>query len=317
MFSRDRADLGPAAAADAAARAAAGYTPPRPLDEVSAELWQAWDQQADAELALRQLRPALERALAAEPRVTADRAAEQAAWARSGQAREQLDTARAELAATEQAIDRTAEQIAAQLRVAWDAQRPDAQRDARRIAAGTGPLGRGRENCYRDRPTRDVGSPVAAGRGRPAPALGRTRRIRRSTPRATTPSTSASATTPTPRRSPRIQNTRHTPKRSQRPNSTPVPRPQNGETSTGNAPVTPAPTIALPPPKRSRRCARSCTRANANSSTPNNASPHSEPNQPSSADPTPNAGSLPNMRPGSVTATTNTKQQNSAAPPAS
>ena len=143
-FSRDRADLGPTHAADAAARAGAGYTTPRPLTEVSADLWQAWDLQADAEDALRQLRPALDRALAAEPRVTADRAAEQAAWARSEQARAQLDTARTQLAATQQAIDHTAEQVADQLRHAWDAQRPDAQRDARRITAGTGHLGRGR-----------------------------------------------------------------------------------------------------------------------------------------------------------------------------
>jgi hypothetical protein len=42
---RDRADLGPAAAGQAAARAAGGYRTPRPLSEVLAALHQAWDAQ--------------------------------------------------------------------------------------------------------------------------------------------------------------------------------------------------------------------------------------------------------------------------------
>ena len=42
MFARDRADLGPAHAAQQAAAEAARYATPRPLDQVLAELRQAW-----------------------------------------------------------------------------------------------------------------------------------------------------------------------------------------------------------------------------------------------------------------------------------
>ena len=42
MFGRDRADLGPGHAAELAAREAAHYAAPRPLEQVLAELHQAW-----------------------------------------------------------------------------------------------------------------------------------------------------------------------------------------------------------------------------------------------------------------------------------
>ena len=48
MFARDRADLGPAHAAQLAAAEAARYAQPRPLEQVLAELHAAWtDEQHD------------------------------------------------------------------------------------------------------------------------------------------------------------------------------------------------------------------------------------------------------------------------------
>jgi hypothetical protein len=54
-FGRDRADLGPAAAGQAAARAAAGYTTPPSLSEVLAELRSAWTDQLTAHQHLERL----------------------------------------------------------------------------------------------------------------------------------------------------------------------------------------------------------------------------------------------------------------------
>ncbi len=143
-FARDRADLGPAHARAAAERDAARYATPRPISEVIAELREAWDQQADTELALRRLNPALERALAAQPRVAAEQAARDRADARIETAQRDLERARAQLAASDQAIAQTGSSIEEQLRRRWDSQRGTAQSDARRIQAGTGRLGRGR-----------------------------------------------------------------------------------------------------------------------------------------------------------------------------
>ena len=143
-FARDRADLGPAHAARQAAREAAAYAKPRSLRDVIADLRQAWDNQADADRVLHRIRPVLDRALAAQPRVAAEQAAEQTAWARFQHTRQQLEHARDRLAAADRTLDRTAEHIAHRLRAAWNAQRGDAQADARRIAKGTGRFGRGR-----------------------------------------------------------------------------------------------------------------------------------------------------------------------------
>ena len=143
-FGRDRADLGPTAASEAAARAAAGYTALRPLSEIAAELRAAWDDRADAESVLRHYRPLLEQALAARPRVVAEQAAEQHAWAQHNNARRELAATRDRLADLEHAIDSDADRIAEELRAAWDAQRLAAQADARRIEAGVGRFGRGR-----------------------------------------------------------------------------------------------------------------------------------------------------------------------------
>jgi hypothetical protein len=69
-FARDRADLGPAHAAARAARAAAGYTPARPLHEMLSELREAWRQQADQQHELQRataVRERLEQVVAPRP----------------------------------------------------------------------------------------------------------------------------------------------------------------------------------------------------------------------------------------------------------
>ena len=163
-FGRDRADLGPTAASEAAARAAAGYTAPRPLSEIVAELRAAWDDRADAERVLRHDRPLLEQALAARPRVVAEQAAEQHTWAQHDNARRELAATRDRLADLEHTIDRDADRIAEQLRAAWDAQRLAAQADARRIEAGVGRFGRGRAEVAAATARLEAwGRPLAAG----------------------------------------------------------------------------------------------------------------------------------------------------------
>ncbi|WP_375483525.1 MobF family relaxase [uncultured Jatrophihabitans sp.] len=61
VFARDRADLGPAHAAELAAAEAARYAEPRPLDHVIAELRDAWTREQDATELIRDLEPRLVR----------------------------------------------------------------------------------------------------------------------------------------------------------------------------------------------------------------------------------------------------------------
>jgi exodeoxyribonuclease V alpha subunit len=144
VFARDRADLGPGHARREAEREAARYAEPRPIEHVIADLRAAWDAQAAATETLAQLRPQLEGAVAAQPRVAADQAASHAARARIAAAQEALTTARERLVVSQEAIDASTDQIATQVRAAWDEQRPAAQTAARRIQAGSGHFGRGR-----------------------------------------------------------------------------------------------------------------------------------------------------------------------------
>ena len=135
-FGRDRADLGPAAAGQAAAHAAAGYTTPPPLSEVLAELRTAWTEQLTAHRHLERLEERLEHVQA------------QAAWeARCQQTLAPLETQReAARAALERADQKSTgcaailtertEQHAAALHQAWDAQLVHAEHAARTIAAG-------------------------------------------------------------------------------------------------------------------------------------------------------------------------------------
>jgi exodeoxyribonuclease V alpha subunit len=145
-FSRDRADLGPTAARDAAARAAAGYTPsPRPDDparlaDVLDQLGQAWSEQLVAHRQLQHLRQRL------------GHVQQQAAWsvhcqqvlgpleADRDDARVVAEQAEHRAAGCAATLTARAEQYAARLRHAWDAQLPGADQAARTLATGPGPL---------------------------------------------------------------------------------------------------------------------------------------------------------------------------------
>ena len=138
---RDRADLGPAAASHAAARAAGGYAPVRPLPAVLADLHTLWGEQdnrrreLDRALALREeLQQAVElcaerdrvlpqlQATYEQTRATAERARAAADWARTGI---EQDTAIA--------CDR--------LLTEWDTQREQARHAAETVRRGPGRLG--------------------------------------------------------------------------------------------------------------------------------------------------------------------------------
>jgi hypothetical protein len=146
-FGRDRADLGPAAAARAAQRAAAGYSPALPptdpgrLTDVLHELRGAWSAQLTAHWQLERLQKRLE-----------DARTDARWWAHCQQTlvplEDERDTARRTAQHAEHAAAGCAEllseragQHAARLRRAWDAQMADADRAARAIATGSGRLG--------------------------------------------------------------------------------------------------------------------------------------------------------------------------------
>jgi exodeoxyribonuclease V alpha subunit len=146
-FSRDRADLGPAAAGRAAERAAAGYTPagqppdPDTLADVLHELRDAWSARLTAHWQLQHLQERLAQVQA------------QAAWEALCQQtlaplETQRDAARVAAQQAEQAatgcaavLAERADQHTARLRRTWDAQLPGADQAARTIAAGPGRLG--------------------------------------------------------------------------------------------------------------------------------------------------------------------------------
>jgi exodeoxyribonuclease V alpha subunit len=145
-FSRNRADLGPAAARAAAAHAAAGYAPaarpdgPARLAPLLDELRRAWSEQLAAHSNLQQLQQQLEQ-------VTA-----QAAWEARyqrilGPLEAERDAARVVAQRADQSaagcaavLTARAEQHAAALRQAWDAQLVDADRSACTLDAGPGRL---------------------------------------------------------------------------------------------------------------------------------------------------------------------------------
>jgi exodeoxyribonuclease V alpha subunit len=140
-FGRGRADLGPAAAGQAAAHAAAGYCTPPPLSEMLADLRTAWTDQLTAHRQLEHLQQRLEHVRA------------QAGWEAHCQqvlapleaARDAARTAlqRADQASTGCAaiLTERAEQHAAALRQTWDTQLIHAEHAARTLAAGPGRLG--------------------------------------------------------------------------------------------------------------------------------------------------------------------------------
>jgi exodeoxyribonuclease V alpha subunit len=140
-FSRDRADLGPAHAAQLAAAEAARYALPRPLDHAVADLHAAWtgEQQCLDRLALAESRRDLLRHIREREAGDADRLTTLDAVCRqtaldAGHARQLADTSTAAVAAE-------ADRLRDSLLTAWDAQLATASQAAQIVLDGPGRLG--------------------------------------------------------------------------------------------------------------------------------------------------------------------------------
>lgn len=152
VFARDRADLGPAAAADRAAEDVERYgtqQPTRPLEEVLGDLWAVWTREAELQERHQRLvdeRDALQHVAAIHARYTPDRdrLSDEEVNARRNwlQARRQV----ADLDAARQV--ETAD-LRARVRNAWYQELPQAQRAADIVGVGTGRLGQHRRQ-FRD-----------------------------------------------------------------------------------------------------------------------------------------------------------------------
>jgi thymidine kinase len=144
VFGRHRADLGPAHAAELAAREAVRYARLRPLDDVLDDLGRAWTLEAGAETRLEDARRRVEilRDIVA---VTEQRDAVLPDLQRTyHQARADAEIATTRLRRLEHAVTASSEDTAAALKDAWAAQRPAAHEAAQTVRAGTGRLGQRR-----------------------------------------------------------------------------------------------------------------------------------------------------------------------------
>ena len=168
VFGRDRADLGPAAAAEQAAEDIERYgtqQPTRPLDEVLTDLWAAWTRQADLHEQHQRLageRDALQQVAAIQARYTPDaerlRGDEVNARRRWLEARQQVHDLDAAL--TSETAD-----LQTQLWAAWHQELSQAQRAAEVVREGAGRLGQHR------RQVRDAGAELTAFAARWRPAM--------------------------------------------------------------------------------------------------------------------------------------------------
>jgi exodeoxyribonuclease V alpha subunit len=144
VFARDRADLGPAHAAELATREADRNALLRPLGHVLGELRDAWTIEADVQTRLEdaERRRALLRDIVA---VTAQRdAALPPPRYAHNQARDAAAEADARLKRVEHVVAARAAELAATLRSEWDAQREPARAAAQTVRHGTGRLGQRR-----------------------------------------------------------------------------------------------------------------------------------------------------------------------------
>ena len=169
VFARDRADLGPAAAAEQAAEDIERYgtqQPTRPLDEVLGDLWAAWTRQADLHEQHQRLageRDALQQVAAIHARYTPDR---RPPPQRRGQRQAPLARRHAS-GSTTSTPHSTSETADLQTRV-WGAWRQDlaqARRAAEVVRDGAGRLGQHR------RQVRDASADLTAFAARWHPAL--------------------------------------------------------------------------------------------------------------------------------------------------
>jgi exodeoxyribonuclease V alpha subunit len=141
VFTRDRADLGPAHAAHAAAAEAARYGHPRPLEQVLADLDAAWtaEQRCRDRLAFQEpIREALRNLVAAQPDSADQLAALDDAYRQAARAAEQAQQ-RAETSGA--AISAEADRIRDALLHRWDAEGAAARQAARVVLDGPGRLG--------------------------------------------------------------------------------------------------------------------------------------------------------------------------------
>ena len=168
VFGRDRADLGPSAAAEQAAVDVERYgtqQPTRPLDEVFADLWAAWSRQADLHDQHHRLvgeHDALQHVVAITARYTPE--VERLRG-------EEINARRGWLAARQRVVDLDAalksETTDLQMRVwaAWRQELSQAQRAAQVVRDGAGRLGQHR------REVRAAGAELTAFAGRWHPAV--------------------------------------------------------------------------------------------------------------------------------------------------
>ena len=168
VFGRDRADLGPAAAAEQAAEDIERFgtqQPTRPLDDVLTDLWAAWTRQADLHEHHQRLageRDALQQVAAIQARYTPDR---------ERLHRDEVEAMRGWLEARQRVVDLeaslTSETADLQTRVwgAWRQELAQAQRAAEVVREGAGRLGQHR------RQVRDAGADLTAFAARWHPAV--------------------------------------------------------------------------------------------------------------------------------------------------
>jgi exodeoxyribonuclease V alpha subunit len=149
LVARDRADLGPAHAAELAAAEAARYATPRPLEQVLAELHTAWtaEQGCRDRLDMLRLRREVLHSLAAADAENADQliALENRQRQTASAAQQATERAAAGGATVAAAADRLRDRLLAR----WDAQRKDARQAARIVLNGPGRLGLRRGAVHR------------------------------------------------------------------------------------------------------------------------------------------------------------------------
>jgi hypothetical protein len=160
VFGRDRADLGPGHAAELATREVARYAPLRPLDQVLAELHEAWtaEQRCLDLLALQQ--PLSDRLRAVVALEAGQSHRLEALGTAFRQAANDAERAHQQAAASGLLVTAQADQIREAMLTRWDAERNVAHQAARTVLAGPGWLGLHRaavaRAAERRRPTADA-----------------------------------------------------------------------------------------------------------------------------------------------------------------
>ncbi len=141
VFARDRADLGPAHAAEQAAREARDYATPRPLEAVLGELHRAWDREARLQERLEWDEPrrdALREIVVLRREQPAELAAAQE---RSRHARHAHQQAKNQLQSCDAVIAGDTDRYREHLLSDWNADRVAARQAADTVNRGPGPFG--------------------------------------------------------------------------------------------------------------------------------------------------------------------------------